>query len=145
MLYPAQYCKSPEKNERHCFGHKHSLFVQNVSFVYNAIMQRAWLCHQAWGGFHEVRWDQTHLPSSMQAISVWVKTGKQSHGTTDPSPSSAGCRGHVHFGTPAHGLQLHPAFQVGFSFPTTQCLELQQNFALGRKQGCEQTGVVFFK
>lgn len=84
-----------KKKEWHCFGQKHSLFVQNVIFIYNTITQWAWLCHQAWSGFHEMQWERAHLPLSMQAISVWVKTGKQSHVTTNSSPSLAGYRKHA--------------------------------------------------
>lgn len=135
---PVASCPMPhkrKKNEWHCFGHKHRLFVQNVSFIYNAVTRLVWLCHQAWSGVHETHQNWAHLPLSRKAISVWVKMGKKRHDTADSSPSLAGCRRHIHSGRPAQGLQLRPAFRDGFSFPTAQRGGTAAGFCFGKKIG----------
>lgn len=105
--------------KQHCFGHKHGLFVEIVSSICNALTHFAWLCLQAWSGFHETHqnWAQPscHCKASPLACS------KQSHGIVAcHPPHSPGCRSHTLLGTPAQNLWLHPNFWDGFLFPAAQ-------------------------
>lgn len=134
-------CKKKKKPEQHCFGHKHGLFVDIVSFICNVLTRFSWLSLQAWSGFHETH--QNWAQPLCQCKAFPLGWSKQSNGImTCHHPHSPGCRTHIHLGTPAQNLWLHPNFWDGFSFPAAQCIGIAAGIHF-RKKIELRTGEVF--
>lgn len=73
-----------------------------------------------------------HTPLSMQVICFGAKTDKQSHGTSDSSPSLDVRRRHPHGDTSTRAA-APPSLWEGFSFPAAQHLGTVARFCSGKK------------